>query len=76
MSPSATTSTSTGATRDRRRHEDQLEAFAYPKRHHDKDYSVADCLSFVVMLKLGIQEAWSFDEHFSHRFVVRPGPTK
>jgi predicted nucleic acid-binding protein len=28
----------------------------------------------VVMLKLGIQEAWTFDDHFSHRFVARPGP--
>ncbi len=25
------------------------------------------------MLKLGIQEAWTFDEHFSHRFIARPG---
>jgi hypothetical protein len=43
-------------------------------QHEDKDYSAVDCLSFVVMLKLGIQEAWTFDDHFSHRFVARPGP--
>lgn len=55
--------------------EEQLEAFAYLKQHQDKGYSAVDCLSFVVMLKLGIQEAWSFDGHFSHRFTVRPGTT-
>ena len=32
-----------------------------------------DCLSFVVMLQRGITEAFSFDEDFSHRFVMRPG---
>jgi predicted nucleic acid-binding protein len=52
--------------------EEHLEAFAYLKQHGDKGYSAVDCLSFVVMLKLGIQEAWTFDRHFSHRFIVRP----
>jgi predicted nucleic acid-binding protein len=54
--------------------EEQLEAFAYLQKHEDKGYSAVDCLSFVVMLKLGIQEAWTFDEHFSHRFITRPTP--
>jgi predicted nucleic acid-binding protein len=53
-------------------YEEQLEAFTYLKQHQDKGYSMVDCLSFVIMLKLGIQEAWSFDGHFSHRFVTRP----
>ncbi len=35
-----------------------------------------DSLSFVVMLKLAITEAFSFDDDFSHRFVVRPGPSR
>ena len=56
--------------------EEQLEAFAYLRQHKDKDYSSVDCLSFVVMLKLGIQEAWTFDDHFSHRFIARPGKPK
>lgn len=55
---------------------EQREAFEYLRRHEDKDYSAVDCLSFVVMLKLGIQEAWTFDDHFSHRFVARPGLTR
>ena len=33
-----------------------------------------DCLSFVVMEKLGIREALAFDSDFGHRFVIRPGP--
>jgi uncharacterized protein len=54
--------------------EEHLEAFAYLQKHQDKRYSAVDCLSFVVMLKLGIQEAWTFDAHFTHRFRARPGP--
>lgn len=53
--------------------EEQLEAFAYLRQHADKRYSAVDCLSFVVMLKLGINEAWTFDRHFEHRFIARPG---
>ena len=56
--------------------EDEEEAFAYFRRHHDKVYSAVDCLSFVVMLEHGITEAFSFDEDFSHRFVIRPGPSR
>jgi predicted nucleic acid-binding protein len=54
--------------------EDETEAFAYFKRYADQDYSFVDCVSFTVMLKLGITEALTFDAHFSHRFIVRPGP--
>jgi len=52
--------------------EDEQEAFAYLRRHRDKDYSAVDCLSFVVMDRLGLTEAFAFDAHFSHRFIVRP----
>lgn len=54
--------------------EEEREAFSYLKQHQDKRYSACDCLSFVVMLKLGIEEAWTFDGHFAHRFTARPGP--
>jgi predicted nucleic acid-binding protein len=53
---------------------EQLEAFSYLRQHQDKAYSAVDCTSFVVMLKYGIQEAWTFDGHFQHRFIARPGP--
>jgi uncharacterized protein len=54
--------------------EDEAEAFAYLRRHRDKEYSAVDCLSFVVMDKLAIREALAFDSDFGHRFTVRPGP--
>ena len=53
--------------------EEEAAAFEYLKQHEDKEYSAVDCLSFVVMLELGITEALAFDEDFAHRFVVRPG---
>ncbi len=56
--------------------EDEREAFAYFAQHRDQDYSFVDCVSFVVMLKLGIREAMTFDAHFSHRFSVRPTATQ
>lgn len=56
--------------------EDEAEAVAYLRRHDDKEYSAVDCLSFVIMLKHGISEAFSFDDDFSHRFVMRPGPSR
>lgn len=58
--------------RTTRQHE--ADAIAYLRRHDDKAYSAVDCLSFVVMLELGITEALAFDQDFAHRFVVRPGP--
>jgi predicted nucleic acid-binding protein len=54
--------------------DEERAAFAYFRRHHDKRYSFVDCLSFVVMEKLGIREALTLDADFTHRFVARPGP--
>jgi len=54
--------------------EEELEAFAYFERHRDKSYSIVDCLSFLIMEKQGIHEAWAVDEDFTHRFTARPGP--
>ena len=56
--------------------EEEAAAFAYLKRYEDKEYSSVDCLSFVVMEKLGIHEALAFDSDFGHRFVMRPGPPR
>jgi hypothetical protein len=53
---------------------DERAAFEYLKRHRDQDYSFVDCLSFVVMEKLGIREALAVDSDFTHRFIARPGP--
>ncbi len=54
--------------------EEEKQAFAYLVKHNDQDYSPVDCLSFVVMEKLGISEALTIDRDFTHRFVARPGP--
>jgi predicted nucleic acid-binding protein len=52
--------------------EDEMAAFEYLKRFRDKSYSFVDSLSFVVMEKFGLQEAFTLDSDFSHRFIVRP----
>jgi hypothetical protein len=56
--------------------EEERAAFAYFKRHQDQTYSFVDCLSFVVMEKLGIEEALAVDSDFTHRFTARPGPLR
>jgi uncharacterized protein len=38
--------------------------WAYFQQHQDKMYSLTDCISFVVMQKLGIRTAFTFDKHF------------
>lgn len=54
--------------------EEERAAFDYFARHRDKRYSFVDSLSFVVMEKLGVREAWAVDSDFTHRFVAIPGP--
>ena len=56
--------------------DEERDAFAYFKQHEDQTYSFVDCLSFVVMEKLGITEACAVDSDFTHRFVARPGPLR
>ena len=54
--------------------DEEKAAFAYMGKYRDKHYSPVDCLSFVVMEKLGITEALTLDGDFAHRFIARPGP--
>jgi uncharacterized protein len=54
--------------------EEEGEAFTYFRRYDDKEYSFVDCLSFVIMDKLGLKEALAVDSDFTHRFVAIPGP--
>jgi predicted nucleic acid-binding protein len=44
--------------------EDEKKSWEYFVKHSDKGYSFVDCLSFVVMKKLNVREALSFDKHF------------
>jgi predicted nucleic acid-binding protein len=56
--------------------EQEKAAFEYLAKHKDKEYSFTDCLRFVVMDTFGITEAWAVDSDFTHRFAVRPGPSR
>ncbi len=41
-----------------------LEGWNYFQRYEDKSYSLTDCISFLVMTKMNIQKALTFDRHF------------
>jgi uncharacterized protein len=36
----------------------------YFQKHKDKEYSLTDCISFLVMEEFGIATAFAFDKHF------------
>ena len=57
---------------ERVRASDEKRAIELIRRHADKDYSLCDALSFVVMERLKLKEAVAFDRHFREygRFVV------
>lgn len=40
------------------------ESWHYFQQHQDKDYSLTDCISFVVMKSWGLKTAFAFDQHF------------
>lgn len=44
--------------------QDQTEALSILRKHRDKDYSLCDALSFVVMRRLSLTRVLSFDDHF------------
>jgi len=46
------------------RHWQGIVTWTYFQRHQDKDYSLTDCISFLVMQRLGIGTAFAFDQHF------------
>lgn len=43
---------------------DETEALALLRQQRDKEYSLCDAISFVLMQRLGIRRAASFDKHF------------
>ncbi len=43
---------------------DEAQAIELLRRQHDKNYSYCDAVSFMVMRRLGLRRAASFDEHF------------
>jgi predicted nucleic acid-binding protein len=40
------------------------EGWHYLQQHGDKEYSVTDCISFVLMKRLDTDTAFAFDKHF------------
>lgn len=46
-------------------------AFEYLERRPDKRFSLTDCTSFVLMNRLGIQQALAFDVHFEQAGFTR-----
>ncbi len=50
-----------------------LEGWSFFQKHTDKDYSLADCVSFVLMKNMDITTAFTFDRHFAQAgFLVEP----
>ena len=45
-------------------YEERLKAWVLFKKYRDKDLSFTDCTSFALMVKLKLQKAFSFDDHF------------
>jgi len=49
------------------------EGWSFFQQHDDKDYSLTDCISFVLMKRLRIMTALTFDHHFRQaEFDVEP----
>jgi predicted nucleic acid-binding protein len=47
------------------------EGWQYFEQHADKTFSLTDCISFVLMKRLEITEALTFDQHFGQAGFVR-----
>jgi uncharacterized protein len=48
-----------------------MEGWAYFQQRPDKDYSLTDCVSFVLMQERRVREALSFDHHFTQAGFVQ-----
>ncbi len=47
--------------------------WTYLQHYQDKDFSLTDCISFIVMQKFGISTAFAFDRHFTQAgFLKEP----
>ena len=48
-----------------------LEGWTYFQRYHDKQFSLTDCISFVVMHQRRMSTAYAFDNHFTQAGFLR-----
>ncbi len=56
---------------------DEEAAWQLAQKYHDKDFSFVDCLSFVVMSRIGCNKAFTFDSHFGQMgFEMLPAVTQ
>jgi predicted nucleic acid-binding protein len=55
---------SAGATLVRVTPDDEEQALDLIRRYRDKDFTITDATSFVVMERLGVSQAFSFDDDF------------
>lgn len=57
-------------------HSDQAieyDAFELIRMYIDQDFSIADCVSFVIMKREGLKRVFTFDKHFkTMKFTVEP----
>jgi predicted nucleic acid-binding protein len=44
---------------------DETRARQIIHRHHDKNYSLIDAISFAVMQRLHLRQVWTYDHHFA-----------
>lgn len=44
--------------------DDEKRGKAIIQQYHDKDFSLADAISFAIMERLGLRHAFTFDDHF------------
>jgi predicted nucleic acid-binding protein len=54
--------------------QDFVDAWNVFKAFHDKQWSFTDCTSRVVMQRLGVQQAFAFDDHFRQFGAVTVAP--
>jgi predicted nucleic acid-binding protein len=47
------------------------EGWQFFEQHADKTFSLTDCISFVLMKRLGMTEALTFDKHFGQAGFVK-----
>src|SRR5712691_306875 len=54
--------------------DDIQQAWGIFRRYHDKGWSCTDCVSLVMMERLGIERAFAFDDHFRQFGMVTVVP--